>query len=733
VKIEYYGYKTNVFNEKIKTNILNLHTMKKFLIFWFLCTNIWGAYSQNQNKFWQDAQKLYKKMHYSKALVLYKKALEKDTASVLIKEKIAHCYRKLHDSHNAEFWYAQVVKSPVTDPEDKLYYAQMLASNNKHSEAQLWYNAYAKQVKDDSRPLAFAMAYQNLEDFYKDSLNYQVNLAPFNSPEDDFSPAYYGKNIVFVSNRHTQNERFQWDNSSFLDLYVYEKGKVSPFSKELNTPYHEGSVAFFPKGDSMIFTRNSFTKKIKGDKANKLKLFIAHKQPDGTWGKVKEFVHNHEDFSTMHPSISADGKTLYFVSDRVGTLGGMDIWVCRFENGAWTKPLNLGETINTRGNEAFPFVDARGTLFFASNGHGGLGGLDIFMSENIGDKLLNPVNLGYPINSLKDDFGLVFNPRTQKGYFSSNREGGVGKDDIYEFSAKKPLHNFSELILVTRNEDDNSVVSAAEVQVKSEQKTALYFSDSKGNVKHFFNKKLHYEIIAWKQGFETKRISFVPEQIASHPEDDTLEIDLMPEKKGLTILKFLDEITSKPAEAHVLIVEKNTQKLITSWQGEGKLEAALEAGIYEIRTSAKGYLYHIDTLKVWDKDAKTQKNIYLKPLKKQTIWQTKIAYEKHDFKPNKNSLKELEQLYQLLEDNPKLRLRIIGYSQDSKQEVVNKTLADKRAKYIQDYLIAKKIAKQRLVIQGEASKPNGIEIEILETEEQKNEPDEQPIKSIFDE
>jgi len=707
--------------------------MKKIITIWVIWSFSWGCLAQKTNKAYEEAQKLYKKMAYTQALDFYKKALEIDTSSILIKEKIAHCYRKLQDTPQAEVWYAKVVFSPITDPEDKLYYAQALASNNKHQDAQLWYNAYAKQVKDDSRPLAFALAYQNMESFYKDSTNFQVNLAPFNSTEDDFSPVFYGKKIVFVSNRHSQNERFKWDNSSFLDLYVYSNGKTNVFQEKLNSPYHEGPLAFFPKGDSVIFTRNATKKPSKGEKINRLNLYIAYKQSDGTWGKEKEFAHNSEEFSTMHPALSPDGKTLYFVSDRVGSLGGMDIWVSYYENNKWTSPQNLGETINTRGNEAFPYVDFRGSLYLASNGHSGLGGLDVFIAENVGGKFISPQNLGYPINSIKDDFGFIFNPKSKKGYFSSNRAGGVGKDDIYEMTVKQNLNNFSELILATRNDDTEAIIPSVEVQIKSDQKTTLNFSDANGNIKYYFNKKFHYEIIAKKEGYELKHLSFIPEQIVSHQEDDTLEVDLLPEKKAITILKFVDELTNQPVEVSIIILEKNTQKMIASWQTEGKWEKPLDKGIYEIRATAKGYVYQVDTLQVADKDAKTQKNIYLKQLKKQVVFQTKIQYEKHEYKPNKKSVQEVESLVKLLEENPKLSIKIIGYSQDSKQEIVNKNLAEKRAKFIQDYLVSKKIEKKRLNLGGASSKTSSIEVEILDTEENPNENKEQPIKSIFDE
>ncbi|MCS6795807.1 MAG: OmpA family protein [Raineya sp.] len=710
----------------------------------FICITLfllcYGLMAQpKSDKFFEEAQKAYKKMQYAKALELYQKALQNDTANIIIKEKIAHCYRKLQDSENAEIWYAKVVHSPITDPEDKIYYAQALANNNKHAEAQLWYNAYAKQVKDDSRALSFSLAYQNLQDFYKDSLNYEIRLAPFNSTECDFSPVYCGNTIVFASNRNYQSKTlFQWDNSPFVELFMYEKKKVKPFPLAQKTNYHEGPACFSPKGDTLIYTRNSQKKgkptndakmPASGSKFNRLKIYFAYKQPNGTWGKEEEFPHNSADFSTMHPALSPDGKILYFVSDRTGGQGGMDLWLSRYENGKWSEPENLGETFNTRGHEVFPFVDSKGNLYFASNGHGGLGGLDIFMAENVGGKLLAPVNLGYPINSTKDDFGFYFNPKTKRGFLSSNRGDGPGKDDIYEVIARKSLSNFNEMIILTRNETNNQPVPLSEIKITTEQKTAVYFADVNGITKHFFNKRLHYQIIVNKQGFETTEITLIPEQIASHPEGDTLEIDLFPERKNITILKAVDDFSQTKVPVFMRIVNGNSKKVIHNQETDGKFEKNLDKGTYEVSIWAKGYFGDAEIVKVADKKDRTFKLFRLKPLRKNELYFTQILFEKNSDKFTTNSNLDLEVLLKTLEKNPEVTIKIIGFAQDAKQEAQNLVLAEKRAKAVLNYLIGKKIDKRRLQIQGSTEKNNGITIQVLEANDNNTE---EPLKSIFD-
>lgn len=712
--------------------------MKTFLHTLLFLSTVSFVFAQKNDRNYIEGQNAYKRMQYVRALELFQKAYAKDTASLLIKEKIAHCYRKLQDTKQAEFWYAQVVKSPFTDPEDKIYYAQALASNNKHAEAQLWYNAYAKQVRDDPRAISFAMAYMNLEDFYKDSASYKVQLAPFNSKESDFSPAYWGKRIAFVSNRNHKAEKFKWDNSSFLEIFFYEDGKVRQMKFDTKTHYHEGPLVVFPKGDSMIFTRNS-QKKSKSqmrkslnpsDKINKLRLYIVYRQSNGDWGKEKEFPYNAEDFNTMHPALSPDGKTLYFVSDRVGSLGGMDLFVSHFENGQWSLPENLGDAINTRGNEAFPFVDSKGNLYFASNGHGGLGGFDIFIAENVGGKLMPPVNLGYPINSIKDDFGFIYNPETQMGFLSSNREGGLGKDDIYEFSTKRSFSTFNELNILTRNAQTLEPIGFAEIEIKTAQKTSLYFTGDNGIAKHAFNKKLNYELIVNKQGFETVTVPLIPEQIATKTDKDTLIIDMPYERKSITIVRVFDEENRTPlsVKMNLSTAQKN---IFQNKEITGRYEQNLDKGSYEVGVWTKGYFYQFDSFKVLDKKAKTSKMLPLKPLRSGALWLTQVEFEKNSERPKRLGLKELEFVAKMMQENPSLSIRIMAYAQDFKQTNLNETLAKKRAKFVYDYLISKKIAKKRLVHEGYYTKPNSLELEVIEVEVEEN--SEQPIKSIFDE
>jgi outer membrane protein OmpA-like peptidoglycan-associated protein len=236
---------------------------------------------------------------------------------------------------------------------------------------------------------------------------------------------------------------------------------VNNFSKNINTKYHEGPATFTKDQNTIFFTRNNYHQGTYGQsesEINKLKIYMATRTAAGEWENVKEFPYNTNNISMGHPALSPDDKTLYFVSDMPGGLGGTDLYKSVFENGAWGKPQNLGKEVNTEGNEMFPFVSERNQLFFASTGHGGLGGLDIFSCDLNAPKF-QVTNLGFPVNSKKDDFGLIVNAAGTKGFFSSNRKRGGNDDDLFMFTC----HQESKLLLYVYSTATKDTISGLPV------------------------------------------------------------------------------------------------------------------------------------------------------------------------------------------------------------------------------------------------------------------------------
>lgn len=280
-----------------------------------------------------------------------------------------------------------------------------------------------------------------------------------NSDDLDFSPTYYGEGIVYVSSRHDRGGVDESIDENYFDLYyapVNSEGiplKPKPFSLTINSVLHEGPVTFNPLNNEVFFTRNNIKNgniKTDDDGVIGLKIFSSTKVKD-VWMNIKELPFNSDDYSCMHPALSPDGLDLYFASDMPGGYGGMDLYVVRRQGFDWSQPVNLGPKVNTAKDEAFPFMHESGILFFTSEGHVGYGQLDMFMLDR-NDVFAQVKNLGQPFNSAADDLGLIVNKKGTSGFFTTSRDMGKGKDDIYYFEAKSGIQNLeidlSNIVLV---------------------------------------------------------------------------------------------------------------------------------------------------------------------------------------------------------------------------------------------------------------------------------------------
>ncbi len=301
------------------------------------------------------------------------------------------------------------------------------------------------------------------------------------------------------------------------------------FSGSINSKYHEGPTAFFKDGQRVIFTRNNFVKGKSGESSdgiNKLKLYLATAEKDG-WGNISELPFNSDEYSTGHPALNDDESLLFFASDMPGGFGGTDIYASRLENGNWSQPINLGPAINTKGNEMFPFVDENGNLYFSSEGLPGAGGLDIFFAQLSGTEVHGtPINLGMPINSSKDDFGMVTDGLRQKGYFSSNRKRGGDDDDIYSFERQCELQEGCDLILAVYDAEtkmplDNVTITYGDAS--GELNEATTNSDGSLILKNLAENN-EYTFRATRDGYTANTVSFITENCGN--EATRIEIPL---------------------------------------------------------------------------------------------------------------------------------------------------------------------------------------------------------------
>ncbi len=413
------------------------------------------------------ADKYYNNYEYSKAIPLYKKAIKKSITTGAL-EKLGTSYRFTKNYKEAEVVYADLIKQADAAPIDHFYYGMVLKNNNKIDAAKEQFKIYVDAVPADKVAELSVRSCDEIKVWINKTQQFEVTLVPnMNSTHSDFCPVFYKNTLVFTSERTkdmVNNNKYEWNNQPFLNVYYTERekgtddkpvysAKVKAFSSPINTNYHDGPVCFNKEQTTMYITRVNYVVNKAPDFVNRPGIYIATAKGKG-WNKAKAFQYNNAAYSVAHPSLSADGEWLFFTSDMPGGQGGMDIYVCKKNGEEWGTPQNLGPEVNTAADEVFPYIRKDGTLYFASEGHGGFGGLDIFSATKNDKQYSDVKNLGAPLNSFTDDFGIIFTDDLNKGYFSSDRDGGVGKDDIYSFTALNKFTTVAGRILLSKDLND---------------------------------------------------------------------------------------------------------------------------------------------------------------------------------------------------------------------------------------------------------------------------------------
>jgi len=390
----------------------------------------------------KQATKAFNKNAYVKAIEIYEKLINQGCNDTNIYRNIAEAYYKIGQPEEAEKWYQHIVNNFNYGADDVYMYAQVLKYNGKHVESDLWMKKFAELKPEDSRAKRQVDSYEMVEKIKATKL-YKIDLLHINSENSEFGPTLMGDTLFYTS-EHKKNEvldyEYAWKETPFLDIFATNLSdstitETNFLKMKVNSKFHDGPACFSKDKKEMFFTRNStylrFLSRKGKNKTTNLKIFYLT-LTDKRINSPVALPFNSDEYSCAHPCLSYDESTLYFSSDMPGGFGGSDIYMVHRTDTGWTEPQNLGQQINTEGDEMFPFINELGILYFASNGHKGLGGLDIFKAEGKGSSY-QVENMGFPLNSEKDDFSMITNPDMEGGYFASNRPGGIGSDDIYSF------------------------------------------------------------------------------------------------------------------------------------------------------------------------------------------------------------------------------------------------------------------------------------------------------------
>ena len=397
--------------------------MKKIYILILLITISSNAFAQNKDT--KKADDLYKRLAYTEAAETYQSLLKKGKGGRYVYEQLANSYYFINNSKKAETYYKRVVKSRKVKPETVYNYAQVLKTNGKSGDYNVWMKKFAQMSPEDSRAIAFMKDPDYLPKYLGSTKKFSLtNLKDINTEFSEFGGAVIDKSFYFSSARNTARKKYGWNEEPFLDVYAADivGGTVKNAALivgDVNTKYHEGNVAITADGKRMYFDRNDYFKgkyKKSEEGVSQINLFTAVKE-NGVWKDIQPVSFNNSDYSFGQPALSADGNTLYFVSDMPGGKGMSDIYKVTINNdGSLGKPENLGDKINTEGKEVFPFVDSSGTLYFSSDGHMGLWELDVFYAEANGASFGGVRNIGTDVNSPSDDFAFKYDPNTKEGY-----------------------------------------------------------------------------------------------------------------------------------------------------------------------------------------------------------------------------------------------------------------------------------------------------------------------------
>ena len=458
-----------------------------------------------QNKDTKVADKLYNRYEYVTAAKEYQKLVENGKGDGYVYKQLADTYYNMFNTTDATTWYAKATET-TQDSETYFRYAQMLKANGKYEEANKQMAKFAALAPNDLRAKSFKENPNYVPKILGKDARYTVTSLPVSSDKSDFGAVMYDNTLYFTSARNAARKDYGWNKEPFLDIYKSTLGDSGTFSdattvSELNSKYHDGPVTISTDGNTMYFSSDSFREgSFEKDKVNKLKLgknnlYKATKNGE-TWGNITPLAFNSKDFSLSNPSLSRDGKTLYFSSNMPGSLGGVDIWKVSINGDTYGAPENLGNKVNTEGNESFPFIaDDNSTLYFASSGKQGLGGYDVFQIDM--SKGTEAVNMGKPVNTEKDDFSFTFNKAKNMGFLSSNRNGN---DDIFSVI---PICAVDLLVHVT-NAKTGEILPNAKVSILDDKKNIITTetSNTKGDVNFSVECDKPYSIQASKDGFE---------------------------------------------------------------------------------------------------------------------------------------------------------------------------------------------------------------------------------------
>lgn len=658
------------------------------------------------------AEKHFTNLEYYKAAPIYKeladKYLKKKKGSLDYVLKTAISKGKIYDFKTSNYYFDLYIKNSTTPLTEEIYlsYINQLRIEKKYaaSKAQAL-KALSHYPENKVLQHISTSSDEAIHKLREDSTLNNYHKMPFNSGAGDFAPTFYEGGLIYTTKAFHPDflsGKYGWDNGNYTNL-VFTKNtngnwlKPSLLKKSFHSRAHDGPVAFNEQENRMVITHN-YSGKEKKKGTRYLALYFSDKLPDGTWSYLTPFPHDHLESNTGHGCFAQEGNRIYFVSDKKNGVGKTDLYYSDLENGKWSAPVNLGKQINTEGNEMFPFVTKDNQLYFASDGHLGLGGLDVFVVD-LNNPNAIPQNLGAGINSSSDDFGLIVDKTGNSGYLSSNREDFI--DRVYFWERKEPQINLEVKLIAAFNPEE--LLPNHKVDIAENGKTKAFITSQNSIVNTTLKVNQAYEIIASKDYFiQTEQVFVKTENIKR---DTTIYRTVFLKPTTINVkIKVVNKKSKEPITASKVRIRKikdNDEEIVFTDE-EGFVELVVDREEkYWASASKKGF---IDGETPFQTGNQTGKIIELELELPEIVKGDKFKLENIFYDYDAATLRQesesaLNQLAEFLLEN-NLRIELSAHTDARGSATYNKKLSQRRAQSCVDYLVARGISPSNIIAIG---------------------------------
>jgi outer membrane protein OmpA-like peptidoglycan-associated protein/tetratricopeptide (TPR) repeat protein len=641
----------------------------------------------------QRAKRFFERTFYSEAIPLYENSI-KVNRSIEVVKNLADCYYYTNDYENAKRQYRFLMSRFKTGLEEEYYfrYSQTLKATGDYEESNAVIREYLSSSNNNEALTNFEKENKNLENVTAIGNRFEIKNLAVNTVNSEFGAVKQGQNLVFSGVKKKAglfDKTYKWNNELYLDLLTIRienrnssDSIVNYFSDELNTSMHEANAIFTKDGKTVYFTRNNYKKGKRAKNTSKISNLQIFKAEliNNKWTNAVSLPFNSDDYSTEHPALSNDEKTLYFASDMPGTLGSFDIFSVSINAVDYGTPKNLGDKINTSKKEQFPFASKDNKLYFSSNGHTGYGSLDVFVSEIENNSFSKPLNIGLPVNSGFDDFSFTIDSESKEGYFSSNRLGGKGNDDIYELKETKPLliEDCTQLLAgIITDVDTKMPLENALVSLQNSDKIEIQKVMTTPDGKFSFTVACEtgYSVLASKVDYTKDSRSFKLNKVRNKISDASMSL-----KSGSMIKKEEEIAIQKKKDEEITLLEKDKKNKQIATQKE--IEIAL------VKKKEK-----MDNIIANEKDVVKDKD--------RLIIKTDPIYFDYDlWYIRKESKPILNRVIEIMKKYPDMVVEIGSHTDNRGNDNYNMNLSTHRAESTREYFINQGIVEKRIIAKG---------------------------------